>query len=190
MRCEPGPSRTSAGTREAGELVEEQPRADGGLDHTAPGRAQRLGDRLHLGEVSRAARHRLARVADVGGRLGRSKTDRAGIDRRAHDGAHLRDLVRRGRALGSVLTHHVQPQRRMADQNRHVDRRPTPLNRVEVLWECFERPVAADAGFQRGEAHALDLLQRTQDETAVRWPGRGDAEAAIAHHHRGDAMPR
>ena len=57
------------------------------------------------------------------------------------------------------------------------------------MREGLERPVRAEAGFQRLETHALDLFERLHDHLAVDFPGRRDTEAAIADHGRGDAVP-
>jgi len=62
-------------------------------------------------------------------------------------------------------------------------------DRVEILREGLEAPVLAHAGLERGDAHALDLLERADDEVAMGAARRRDAEAAIAYHHRGDAVP-
>ncbi len=77
----------------------------------------------------------------------------------------------------------------MADHGADIDRRAARGDRVEVLREGLEAPFFAHACLQRGDAHALDLLERADDEVAMRPPRRRDAEAAIAHHHRGDAVP-
>ena len=100
-----------------------------------------------------------------------------------------RDLVGGGRALGRFLAHDVQAQRRVAEQGRDIDRRAALLQRVEILREGLERPVMPRPASQRVEAHALDLLERLHDQLAMDRLGRRDAEAAIADHRRGDAMP-
>src|SRR6185369_1233041 len=51
-------------------------------------------------------------------------------------------------------------------------------------------PLRPDARLERGERHALDVLERPQDQLAMRRPRRRDAEAAVADHDRGDAVPR
>src|SRR6185437_15904102 len=64
-----------------------------------------------------------------------------------------------------------------------------PLDGVEISRKALEAPVAAHTGLERGDAHALDLFQRARDEAAMRGMGRCDAEAAIAHDDRRDAVP-
>jgi hypothetical protein len=61
---------------------------------------------------------------------------------------------------------------------------------VHVLRESLERPVGADTGLQRGNAHALDALESAQDQLAMLGPRRRDTEAAVSHHDGGHAMPR
>src|SRR4029453_2001723 len=63
------------------------------------------------GEGGRAARPRLAGVADVRRRLRGREADGARVDGLAHDGPHARDLVRGCRALGRVLAHAVVARR-------------------------------------------------------------------------------
>ena len=131
----------------------------------------------------------LPRVADVGGRLRGREADRARVDRLAHQRPHPRDLVIRRRTLGRLLAHDVEPQRGVAEEHRHVQRGAAPLDRVEVLGEGLERPLLAEPRLERGEAHALDLLERAHDEPAMLGPRRRHAEAAVAHHHGGHPVP-
>ncbi len=78
----------------------------------------------------------------------------------------------------------------MPNQRAHVDRRAALFDRVEVLLERFERPFIAQPRLQRVEAHPLDFLERSHDESAMLGARRRDTEAAIAHHHRGHTVPR
>jgi hypothetical protein len=99
------------------------------------------------------------------------------------------DLVGGRSALGRFLAHHIEAQRRVAEQGGHVDRRAARLQRVEILREGLEWPGGTEARFKRLQAHALDLFQGLHDHLAMDFPGRGDAEAAIADHRGGDAVP-
>src|SRR5262249_18499447 len=92
-------------------------------------------------------------------------------------------------ALGRLLAQDLQPYRRVADQRADVDRRAARLERVQELGEALERPLPPDAGEERLQGHALDALPRAQDELTVCRPGRRDAQAAVAHHQRRDAVP-
>ena len=60
--------------------------------------------------------------------------------------------------------------------------------RVEVLRERLEVP--SDPGLQRLELHAFDELEGLHDELTILGPRRRDAEAAVALHDGGDAVPR
>src|SRR5262249_45890407 len=66
---------------------------------------------------------------------------------------------------------------------------PRASRGAEELGEGPERPLAAGGGEQRLQRHALGALERAQDELAMPGTGGRDAEAAVAHHHRGDAVP-
>jgi hypothetical protein len=66
---------------------------------------------------------------------------------------------------------------------------PARLQRVEILREGLEWPGGTESRFKRLQAHALDLFQGLHDHLAMDFPGRGDAEAAIADHRGGDAVP-
>ena len=164
--------------------------ADRDLHQAALHVAHHRDQRVHLLDGGLAARHRLAGIAVVADRHRGAEADRAGFHRLAHQLLHRADLVLRGGALGQFLAHDVEPQRRVAEQGGDVDRRAALLERVEILREGLERPGVAQAGLERLEAHALDLLERLHDQLAMDRLGRGDAEAAIADHRRGHAMPR
>ena len=143
----------------------------------------------HLLERGHPRRHRLAVEADMRLRHRGGERDRAGAQPIAHDGAHLRDLGGGGMALDRLFAHHVQPQWRVADHHRGVDRSAAGLDGVEVLRKGLEWPIGADAGFQRRQAHRLDPLEGAQDQAAALRPGWREAEAAGAHHDRGHPMP-
>ena len=97
--------------------------------------------------------------------------------------AHPRELVVRGLlALVPVVAHHEEPQRGVPDVRRVVQDVAVPLHRVEVLGEGLEVP--GDAGLQRGQAHVLDVLERSPDELAVLGPARRDREPAVAGDDR------
>src|SRR5438876_817912 len=88
-----------------------------------------------------------------------------------------------------LLAHHVEAHGGVPDERADVDRGAAPLDRAQELAEGLEGPVGADPRAQRVERHTLHLLERAKHEVAMRGPRRGDAEAAVPHHHRGDAVP-
>ena len=174
---------------DGGELGEEEPGAERRLHHVT-GLGEATGQRRDLLPRGDAARHRTALPADVRRRLGGSEADRARAQRLGDERAHRGDLVRRRLALHRLLAHHVEADRGVAHERAHVDRGAAALDRVQVLRERLEGPLGADARAQRVERHAFHLLEREEHELTVRGPRRRDAEAAVAHHHRGDAVPR
>ena len=185
-----GPGDSAAGgAKQVGEFLEEQFASDRGLNYAALLLREHARQRGYLAHFRFAAGHRLAAIADVGGRLGGGEAHRAGADSAPHDLAHLGDLAFVGRPFHGFLAHHVQPRRRMPDERADVDRRAAFFDRVEVLLEGLERPFVAQPRLQRVEAHPFDFLERAHDESAMLGARRRDAEAAIAHHHRGHAVP-
>ena len=75
----------------------------------------------------------------------------------------------------------------MPDHGGRVQPCRRALDGVEVLGEALEGPW--NAGLEGLDRHALDVLEGAGDGGAVLGPGRGDAEATVAHHHRGHAVP-
>ena len=157
-------------------------------ERAAAALGQRLGEPHQLIGGGEPAGHGLAPGPGVGGLAGGREADRAGVEGLADEPPHLLDLGRGGIPLGRLLAQHVQPQRGVAEHDGHVQLRPGPLDRVQVLGEGLEGP--GDAREQRLHRHALDVLQRPRDRLPAGRPGRGDAEPAVAHHHRGHAVPR
>src|SRR5262249_37132217 len=71
-----------------------------------------------------------------------------------------------------------------------VDAEARRLDGVEILREGLDRPLGAAPRLEALEAHALDLLERAQDQAAMIGTRRRDPEAAVADDDAGDAMPR
>ncbi len=143
----------------------------------------------HLVEGRCTARHGTPCITHVGGRLRGGEADRAGVERLAHDPAHLPHFFFRGFALGRLLAHHVHAHRGVPDERADVDRRSAFVDRVEILGEGLEGPCLTETGAQRVERHPLDALERAQDQIAVLGAGGRDAEAAVPHHHARHAVP-
>ena len=61
------------------------------------------------------------------------------------------------------------------------------LERIEILAERFPRPV--EAFVERGAGNVLDAFHQLDQALAVLDLHRREADAAIAHHRRGDAVP-
>ena len=185
-RDERGPrDRDAVLHRELGELLEPQPGPDRHLDDALADLAQHRRERVDLVDVGEAARHRAAERALVVGLARRREADRAGSIASRRRSRIVRDLVvGRGPLLAAE---HEQPQRRVADERADVEALVALVERVEVLGERLEAPV--DALVEGLHRHALDVLERAHDRVAVLGPGRRDREAAVAHHHAGDAVP-
>ena len=108
----------------------------------------------------------------------------ASVARRAHGGAVLR---RRLLQPGGPLAHDVEAQRAVGELRAQVDVVRAPLDRVEVLAEALPGPV--DALVEHGARDVLDPFHE-RDEARVRVrPHRGEADAAVAHDRRRDAVP-
>ena len=139
---------------------------------------------VSVGRVLAAARAVVLRAR-------RGEAERAGGDRLAGEAAHLDDLVGASPSsrVGAALAHHVQPQRARA-----APARPTSmscgraLERVEVLGEAL--PVPPQALVQRGAGDVLDALHQLDQALVVARAHRREPDAAVAHHHGRDAVPR
>ena len=138
------------------------------------GRGRRPGRQLAvLGPVQDGARRRRA--------------DGPGVHGLAHDGRHLGDLLARRRVVGPALAEHVGPQRAVGDEGGHVEDAGRPLHLVEVLAEGL--PVPVHALGQRGARDVLHALHQLNEPVAVGRARRGEADAAVAHHDGGHAVP-
>ncbi len=101
---------------------------------------------------------------------------------------HACDVVVRGGLVGrTALPHHERAYRAVRNLGGDVDRARDAIDRVEVLGDRF--PVPPDGFPQRRAGDALDTLHEP-DEPVPPIGGRGgEADAAVAHHHGGHAVP-
>ena len=175
--------------RDLGELGEEEASADRRLEHAVARFAEGARQHLDLFVGGGAARDGPACEAHVGGCLRGGEAQGAGGEGVGDDLPHRLDLGGRRVALGGLLAHHVEPQRRVADERADVDGAAPLLQRVEVLGEGLEGPVLAHARLQGRKRHAFDALQGLQDQVALGGAGGGDSEAAVAHHDGRDPVP-
>ena len=97
-------------------------------------------------------------------------------------------LVRRGRALHRRLAHHVVAERRERREEREVERRAAPRGgRRDTRESVSQSQVMPASSTSNGIA---STLTRSRIATSrVGGPARRDADAAIAHHDAGDAVP-
>ncbi len=142
-------------------------------------------DLVALGE---AAGDRLAVDAAVRVREARREPRCAHIDRFAHELAHALNLVGCGGALVRRVTQHVEPQRRMADVSREVERGPESADSCQVLRERLEVP--RDARVEGSGIHVLDVLERAHDRVALLRASRSDREPAVAGDDGRDPLVR
>jgi hypothetical protein len=173
-----------------GELFEERDRrvpAFGEHEYArAAGVLQRARERVQLGVVGEARRHRLAAFAVVRGRGAGREADGAGLQPFHHQLAHFQDFLLRRGALGRRRAHDVGAHARMADEGGDVDRRAARLEAIEVFRHRLEVP--AHAAAQHLERHALDLRQVAHHQLAVGGAAGRDGEAAVADDRGGDAL--
>ena len=144
--------------------------------------------RAELVVAGQARRHRDAAIAVVVLEGRGAQPDGAGRQRFVEQRRHLREFVGRRLALGACIAHHHGAQRRVRAEGGDVGRDATPGDEVEVAREIVELPV--DALAQRVERHRLDLGEIPEQRVARGRRRRGNAEAAIADHHRRDAQRR
>ena len=90
-------------------------------------------------------------------------------------------------SLARALAHHVDAQRAVRQLRAEIDVARPRFERVEVLAERFPRPVQALV--ERRAGNVLDAFHQLDQALAVLGLHRREADAAIAHHHRGDAVP-
>ena len=130
------------------------------------GTAQRLGDRDHL--VGR--RHHVRRIVKAGGESGRTLRQRIG-----QPALHVGGFLVGGGPL-RVAAHRLDAQRHVSDQRIGVHRWRLASQTIGVFAEAVERP----PGFI---AEQVERRHRARCH-----PHRRQADAAIAHHHGGDAL--
>ncbi len=119
---------------------------------------------------------------------GGRETERAGRHRLVEQRGDFRRLLRRRRPVHRFLAHHVMAKRRQRREEAEVDGGAAPLGRVEEFREGL--PVPGHALAQRVVGNRLDIGQIPGGDFARFRFARRHADAAVAHHDRGDAVPR
>ena len=89
--------------------------------------------------------------------------------------------------VGAAVAHHVAAQRGVGHLGAEVDGLRGGVERVEVLGEGL--PLPGDALVQRGAGDVLDALHQGDQPLVAVGAHRGEADAAVAHHDGGDAVP-
>ncbi len=118
----------------------------------------------------------------------RGPSARAGIHRLVEEAANLALLLLGRRTILRVLdAHHVSEQRRDRNIRQDVHRLGTAIDAVEEFGKG--RPIPRHASFHRGVRNRLDPRHREHRALARFRLHRREAEAAVADHDRGDAVP-
>ena len=149
---------------------------------------ERLGDADQLVGLGGQRRRQLALAAAVVQRARRREAERAGLHGVPGQVGHRRDVVGRRRlAVGATLAHHVQAHRAVGHLGAEVEVAGRAVEIVEVLGERLPRP--RQALVEGGAGDVLDALHQLDEALVVGGTDRGEADAAVAHHHRRDAVP-
>jgi len=119
----------------------------------------------------------------------RAEAQRPGPDAVGRQAAHGLDLLGGGHRLvvRPPVAHHVAPQRRVGHLGGDVERMGQALDHVEVLGEAL--PAPADAFGQGRAGDVLHALHQSDEPVVAVGLHRSEADAAVAHHDRGHALP-
>ena len=157
-------------------------------ERAGAGDAERRADAEQLVVVGVARRHELAvrRLVRIGARGG--EAERAGAQRLDGELAHLGDVVR-GRRLAAdgAVAHDVDAHRQVRGLRGDVDRTRLALERLHELGKRL--PLPGEPGGQHRIGNLLDALHQVHQRAAMLLLHRREADAAVAEHHRGDAVP-
>ncbi len=134
-----------------------------------------------------AAGERFAAVAHVLIEQGAGKAEGAGIDRFTQQRGDLLRFLRRGGALERGFAHDIVAKRCQRCEKADVQRRLGAADGIHVLRESL--PIPGDAFFQHIERDRFDVHQIAHGHFARGRAAGCDADAAIAEHHTGYAMP-
>ena len=86
-----------------------------------------------------------------------------------------------------AVAHDVDAQRQVRGLRGDVDRALPALQRIHEIGEAL--PLPGQASGQHRVGNLLDALHQIHQRAAMMLLHRREADAAIAEHHRGDAMP-
>src|SRR6266851_741014 len=149
---------------------------------------ERVGVCLELVTVRVTACERPSLVADMLRYRSGSETERAGCYRFLNQRLYPGGLLTRCRTFHRLLAHYEMAKRSERRHEAKVDTRAAPLGRVEILREGL--PFPFDSLTQHLERDPFDVDEVPRRYLAYLRTARRDAYAAIAHDHRGYAVPR
>ena len=136
---------------------------------------KRAGDGLAVGRL-------------VDGRPGGGEAEGAAADRIGHDLAHALDVLGRGLLLvDAALAHRPEANGAVSHHAAHVDAFRQCLHGVEVF--AVGLPAPGEALHDARRRDVLDRLHQAREVLAVFGPAGGEADAAVAHHHRRHPVP-
>ncbi len=161
------------------------------LQHAGTGRADAPGDAEQLVGRGGQARRRPPVRGAVVDRPRRREAEGPGPDRPRPPGvpwSRSPPAVGTSVVVGTPVAHHVAPQRPVRDLGGDVHGVGQALDHVEVLREALPPP--ADPLGQRRAGDVLHALHQGDEPVVAVGLHRGEADAAVAHDHRGDALPR
>ena len=116
------------------------------------------------------------------------KPKRAGLDGLLHQARHRGDVVRGGGLVaGAALAHRVGADRAVRHLAADVDGELLLADDVEVLGVAF--PAPGDALGERGAGNVLDAFHQADQPVFATGPHRREADAAVAGHDGGHAVP-
>ena len=159
----------------------------GNLDCAAPLFFHDLAQRAPLGPAGIATGERAALKADMVVENGAGQAERAGAHGGAKQPLHLADFVRGSFPLKRLFAHHIVPQGRESGQRSHVDAHAALLQDIEILGVGFPLPV--NTALHDLERNRFDIHQIPHDNIAGFGSNRRNTHPAVAHHHRGNAVP-
>ena len=159
------------------------------LQHAAADAVHRAGDRGQFILAGLQRRREVAgRGAVVEGARGR-EAQRAGAHGVAGERRHrLVVLGRRGIAARAAFAHHIDAQRRVRQLRADIHVEAALRQPVHVIRKAFPGP--GNAGAQHRLGNILDAFHQLDQPDMIGRPARREADAAIAHDRRGDAVLR
>ena len=158
------------------------------LEHAVAGTADGLADAQQLALVGVGARHQLAVLRPVERRAAGREPERTGAQRLLDQRAISSMSASVAGSLAAPRSPITKPRSGpCAICEPMSSTRGIALERVEVLGVAL--PLPGDALGHRGAGNVLDALHQRDQPIVSVGRGRREPDAAVAHHHGGDAVP-